>query len=418
MNLKDKLDNIKTPHVQSLEHGSASNIAELWDNFIKPKLPKRETALIWHRVLMDYIIQPNAVFPVRGYNSEVDHTQYGKLRRGFLTLTDDKYSFFYTDNFHAAYYLKMAIDGYIPTVQELLNTYQQREFPSRFGRDTEEERELMAIQKGKDPGFQTSGYMIAHIFDAGKSFYENGRALSLKRHILDVYFPRGERSDWIQREDKAGKFYLRELHVAPEAKKYMVAAFLRFVHPFNYFVMPKRGCCSMDISGDMQLLNFVKYKFKEMYGSAYDEFLALTMSDGNFPHQAYNSILTDYKYGFSQAISANRCATRKARETNAQKEQSPNNCVQKRTGQIAQNELRSKLENISLEEAEKFTTIEYTQQFFNLSYPLLSKDRQPDHKGRHRYYADSIQVQGQIFYITSQWYERQRISVIDWISSH
>lgn len=297
MTLKQKLNNIKQPLVTPLGQGEASSIAELWEKFIEPRLPQCEVVLEWHRVLMEYITQPEAVFPVRGYNSEPDKIHYGKLRRGFLTLTDDKYSFFYTDNFHAAYYLKMAIDGYIPTVQELLSTYQQREFPSRFGPDTTEERKLMAIPKGKDPGFQTSGYLIAHIFDAGKSFYENGTALSLKRHILDVYFPRGERSDWIQREDNTGKFYLRELHVAPEAKKYMVAAFLRFVHPFNYFLMPKKSCCSMDLSGDRQLLNFVKYKLRKMYGTSYDEFLALIMPENTFITEARDVELQGYRYG-------------------------------------------------------------------------------------------------------------------------
>lgn len=297
MSLKQKLNNIKQPFVTPLGQGKAASITELWEKFIEPRLPQRETALMWHRVLMEYITQSNAVFPVRGYNSEPDKIHYGKLRRGFLTLTDDKYSFFYTDNFHAAYYLKMAIDGYIPTVQELLSTYQQREFPSRFGPDTAEERKLMAIPKGKDPGFQTSGYLIAHIFDAGNAYYEGSKKLSLKKHILDVFFPRGKRTDWIQREDNTGKFYLRELHVAPEAKKYMVAAFLRFVHPFNYFLMPKRSSCSMDISGDTQLLNFVKYKFRERYGTSYDEFLAFIMPEDTIITETRDVELQSYRYG-------------------------------------------------------------------------------------------------------------------------
>lgn len=94
MDIESKLNDIKNPPVMPLGEGQFSSFVELWDKFIKPRLPRREIVLEWHRVLMEYIQQPDAVFPVRGYNSAPKKEQYGELRRGFLTRTNDNYCFF------------------------------------------------------------------------------------------------------------------------------------------------------------------------------------------------------------------------------------------------------------------------------------------------------------------------------------
>lgn len=416
--LANKLCNIKKPAVLPLGEGSFEKISELWENFILPRLPKKATVLKWHDVLMKYINMPDAVFSVRGYNSEPHKDQYDKLRRGWLTHTDKQYSFFYTDNFHAAYYLKMACDDYVPSAEELLTDFKKRIFPARFGRDTEQERQLMALPKGKDPGFQNAGYLIAHVFDVGKAYFEGGQSLSLKRDILDVYFPRGERDDWKQDQDEFGEFYLRQLHVGQEARKYMVASFLRFVHPFNYFLMPKRTVCSNDISGNSELLNFAKYKLRELYGSPYDDFLELIMPEGPIPNVLQDAALIDYRYGNMCERKSNLAKEEKITRNETRSQTLSSSYSSLKVGKIAQTELRRKLQGIALEEAEKFTDIQYTQQFINLSFPLLATERKKDANGIHRYYANCIYIQGNKFYITSQWYEWQRASLLKWLDTH
>ena len=70
----------------------------------------------------------------------------------------------------------------------------------------------------------------------------------------------------------------------------MIAEFLRFVHPFNYFLMPRMigkkiwaswsypDFCK-DAAEYEPLLQFVENKFAGIYGEAYEEFLDLIMSD-------------------------------------------------------------------------------------------------------------------------------------------
>lgn len=288
MTLVEKLKQINKTPVIPLQNGFAEKAEDFGNNFIFPRLPKREVALQWHKVLTEYVTRPNATFALRFYNSALP-SKYETLRRGFLTRTDKGYSFFYTDNFHAAYYFKMALDDFVPSVDEIISAYSSRQFPARFGPVTSEEREFAAMPNEYNPGFTIAGYKIAHIHNVGTDYYSSGKNFSLS-DVVEKYFPRGERTDWSERTDSHGKYYLRDLAVNDDAKKYLVAEFLRFVHPFNYFLMPimigknSRAVWAhlnrrKDAAEYLPLLDFVRNKFAEIYGEAYEEFLDLIMVD-------------------------------------------------------------------------------------------------------------------------------------------
>lgn len=251
--------------------------------------------LKWNDVLMDYVVQPNAMFAIRNGNT-ARKFEYDKLRRGFLTKTSEGYSFFYTDNFHAAYYLKMAMDGFVPSVDEMVSAYNSRKFPARFGIDTSNERELMAIGKGKNPGIQNAGYKIAHIFSVNEGYYKSNHSFGGK-DIIDKYFPIGERSDW----KYTGELYLRDLIVKPEAREYLVAQFMRFVHPFNYFLTPKKTCCSTSVCKDIAeygpLIEYVRCRYADMYGKAYEDYLDMIMVDKKPTTSADGKSIIDLSYG-------------------------------------------------------------------------------------------------------------------------
>ena len=277
--LADKLDSISKPKIEKLTDGYADTIEQFWTNFIKPHLPAKKTVLKWHELLMEYINQPEAMYAIRGFNN-APKERYEDLRRGFLSYTNEGYSFFYTDNFHAAYYLKMALDDYVPELEDLLYSYRNRQFPARFGRDTSNERELMALPRGKDPRIQSAGYKLAHIVNVGKDYYFKSEYISLST-ILEESFPRGERSDWKLFFDKTGSYYARNFFVKSLAKKFLIAEFLRFVHPFNYFMAPKKNRTNSkvckDISEYKPLIEYVQNKFLEIYGDYYQEYLDLIM---------------------------------------------------------------------------------------------------------------------------------------------
>lgn len=301
MTLLEKLNTINVPRVVPLHDGKALTAEEFWDSFIVHNLPEKDVVLKWHRVLMEYVKRPDAMFAIRGYNTAAKDN-YDSLRRGFLTRTNTGYSFFYTDNFHAAYYLKMALDGYVPTVDEMIDAYNSRKFPARFGRDTSNERSMMAMPKGIDPGIQTAGYKIAHILNVGKDYFVQGQSISLSR-IVQEYFDGGERTDWKWYTDRTGSYFLRDYGVHPDARKFLVAEFLRFVHPFNYFLTPKKTCALSSVSSDIAeyqpLVNFVKAKYATLYEGAYREFLSLVMPEKGPQTPVCGNGIVDLMYGLN-----------------------------------------------------------------------------------------------------------------------
>ena len=501
--------------VPQLPKDTCSSIGELWDKLISRLLPAKEILLQWHKVLMEYVERPDAMFVIRGGNS-AKKNEYDCLRRGFLTRTDQGYSFFYTDNFHAAYFLKMAMDGYVPTVDELLTTYNSRQFPSRFGSDTEEERELMAMPRGKNPGFQSAGYKLAHIYNVGIDYMDDNRSLSLIRDIVKVYYPYGARNDWKMVTDSAGTYYERFLAVKPFSRRYLVAAFLRFVHPFNYFLTPKKSCSDVDVSENPLLISFVRNKMKEMFGTAYDEFLGKIMPPvhGEVSPSADTSLHISYALNFSKdkadrvlsgsesvlvATSAKNVtseavcsegvkddgvvkAVRTILESGMLEEQEIDNLMQKPycrekfglnhfpllsinpsfwnrntpvqigkkvyylnnqlgegniqplknwlsnnqkksdlqempIGKYVRSSLWSLLESGAVDEQEiKFLLQqEYCKDLFGLGFAMLSREREFKN-GLARYYKTPLKIRNEVYYLTSQWYPKNRILLEKWMA--
>lgn len=251
------------------------------------------------------------MFAIRGYNTAAKEN-YDSLRRGFLTRTDAGYSFFYTDNFHAAYYLNMAMDGYVPTVEEMIEAYNTRKFPARFGRDTSNERAMMAMPKGVDPRIQAAGYKLVHILNVGKDYHVHGRNTSLSQ-IIQEFFDGGQRSDWRFNTDATGSYFLREYKVKQNARKYLVAEFLRFVHPFNYFLTPNKACALSSVSSDIAeyqpLVDYVQAQYARLYGDAYKEFLSLVMPEKPTPSPVRRNIVIDLKYGLNYAETSSSSQT-------------------------------------------------------------------------------------------------------------
>lgn len=423
--LLNKLANINKPKVTPLSSGNCETVEDLWNKVIYPLLPAKDVMLRWHKVLMEYVKSPRAMFAIRGYNT-AQRDSYHQLRRGFLTRTSEGYSFFYTDNFHAAYILKLAMDGVVPSVDALLSVYNSRKFPSRFGRDTKEERELMSIFKGKDPGIQGAGYKLAHIYNVGKDYAEGNRNLSLIRGIVDKYYPRGERADWVMVDDETGAHYERFLDVQPEARSYLVAEFLRFVHPFNYFLVPKKSNASLDVSENHYLISFVMTRMREMYGAAYDEFVSyiklslsstFTQVDGGYslPLSYGPEIATDKENGLMPKVSdkVEGSQSLKQRKNNTMKE------FNMKIGEVIQSVVRPMLVDgcCTEEEITWLTQRDYCHQVFGTTFPVLSSSRERTN-GVCRYYADPLTINGRTYYLSSQWYERQRERLTRWIARH
>lgn len=95
MDLEKKLSEIGKPNL----HGTAKSIEDFYNKFIEPYLPNVSQVIKWHKILIKYVQEEDAVLAFRTGNTK------GQLRRGWETvITNDTYRIIYTDNFFAHYF--------------------------------------------------------------------------------------------------------------------------------------------------------------------------------------------------------------------------------------------------------------------------------------------------------------------------
>ena len=294
MNIEEKIQNINKPKIQDtiglIPDGESSSVDEFFENFVKPRLPKKEVVIKWHNILMEYIADTKELScAVRyGNSGSKDESQSGetgnlKLRRGWLTQnTEDNFEYFYADNFMSSYFCKMAIDEYCPSsVEELRDIFQKHKFPFGYDgfRDSQYEPECIVIDIGEKPGF-LGNYKISHVFDNGKYYDVKGdkRYPGIKE-LSEAYFDIGNRKQWTEETD-----HIRKIKISEKEKKVIIACFLRFVHPINYFLTPstKNHTCvpsitNKDIGENPLLISKVKQYMKEQYPEVYGEFVEKIM---------------------------------------------------------------------------------------------------------------------------------------------
>lgn len=303
MTLQDKLKDIAKPKLRAWadgnawSDGNAATIAEFWDGFVEDRLPEKNVATEWYQLLKDYVQSDDAVYAIRFF-ADKQGDDPKSLRRGFLTKVNNKTSYFFTDNFHADYYAKMAIDGFVPTINEFKKSMTAREFPARyaFGGSYPEEVARAAYNiQGKNPGFHLPQnlYKIAHVINAGTDYLlPNGHIKGIG-DICQQYCPRGNYDDW----KKKNSYYLRELSLNPTnidlLKRFLMSHYLRFVCPMNYFFIPtpKRQSSSIpipknDIGEHPDLQRYAIYRFYKRYGDDYIDYLKRIM----LPPSILNSI--------------------------------------------------------------------------------------------------------------------------------
>ena len=286
LTLIDKLNTINKPPITSYSRDTAKTIEEFWDKFVTPHLPKTPQEIKvyteWFELLLKYCNDPEAVFAIRCFSTPSGGSKnYITFRRGFFTKTNYEYSFFYTDNYFAAYFLKMATDGFVPDYDMFKGCMLSREFPARFGPyDSKYEKVKAAYSiNGKDPGFTINGYKIAHIVDTGMNYNINNKKIGLAE-ICQKYFPRGKYSQWKLEKDKYGEYYVRHLtDLDNQAKKILKAHFLRFACPLNYVLTPKKSCHICHKSGVKDIAEYPPFqqyaqeKFLELFGDSYKKYL-------------------------------------------------------------------------------------------------------------------------------------------------
>ena len=298
MNIEEKIQNIKEPKIKETigllpDWEVSSSVDDFFENFVKPRLPKKEVVLKWHEILMEYVANTKELSCAVRYGNS-GNGGYDKLRRGWVTQnTDDDFEYFYTDNFLSSFICKMAIDEYCPSsAGELRDVFQKHKFPYGydFWHDSKDEAKCVVIATGDEPGF-LDNYKISHVFDSGKNYNIKGVNTKIKE-LSEAYFNIGDRKQWEEEPD-----HIRKIKIGEDEKEVIIACFLRFVHPMNYFLTPsnKKHICvpsatNKDIGENPLLINKVKQYMKEQYQEVYDEFVEKIMWYDEEPSDDYNDV--------------------------------------------------------------------------------------------------------------------------------
>ena len=93
--------------------------------------------------------------------------------------------------------------------------------------------------------------------------------------------------------------------------------------------------------------------------------------------------------------------------------------TQAKIGEFVKLHVRALLESgtLSQTEIQLLQTADYSKRVLDINYPLLGHQVR-DHYGRNRYYATRININGDYYYLCSQWYDHHYPIVKRWLDAH
>ena len=232
MNIQTFYSNISKQYCPKLSENSSKTIKEFFDTCIEPNLPKKETIIGWDKLLDKYVNDPEAIFFVRKYGS-ASNKNWNNIRRGFLTKFLDGFQYVYVDNFYAHYIYLMAINNYVPEYSEFKSFILSRQIPYGF-MQTSEENPHQAFPKGKTVPLNTKGWKLAHLYSVNENYTFDYKTEQ------DTLFPLGDITEWKIQGNYDYPIKLANAKLSDTQKNWIKAHFIRFVHPINYFLVPKQ----------------------------------------------------------------------------------------------------------------------------------------------------------------------------------
>ena len=431
MKLKEKIKLLnKTSSLKPLEKGKSYDLDQFWNYFIEPRLPKEAAVRQWHKILKEYVKKEDAIYFMRAYGSYGSAHKSSVLRRGFYNTTNYKFSAFYGDNFFTHIFYSMAFDGYAPKdLNEFEIMMRNRTFPCGCIQ-TSSERKYAAYFRGNDPRISNKGYKVAHIYSSGEK-YNPSIGFKTIGDFCNKVFPRDNNADWDNiGTDKYGEYHYRQKTFetkkeADIARKFLIAHFIRTVHPINYFLVPNKtntrdkqtgviktniywqddnGITHDEIGEYDELIKYVACKIKDKYGKIYDEFLEMIYPDRIITSYSNKVINAEYEpdiWKRNAPIAIIKPAKAKKVVTGGTG-----------FGQYAKQCFINLLEQNKLSQAliSQLLDKDYSKQNFGTGYPVLSTTRTP----RNKYYKEPVNG----YYICNDWFDKNRSKLEDWLKNY
>ena len=271
---KTKAGREKIKYPIDLEDGSAQNFDEFYEKCIEQHIKLIENnALKWHEMLLKYVERDDATFWIRRYESSSQSKKRlnnGRwpIRRACKTEYDD-FSYVFVSNYDAHEIFNMIRFVDEPNDEEFALLMKEHRFPLHYDSGTSSDESMIAsyplVGSTRGGALTVKHWYLAHILGVNNS----------EEYDCDVNFnelcPRGDISEWKQQ----GDFVVRKIDEKfPGDKNVIVAHFLRFIDPLNYYVVPGKSFqdnhnykFKNNQIGEYTVLNdYMAAKYIEVYG--------------------------------------------------------------------------------------------------------------------------------------------------------
>jgi len=259
-----KLENSVLPKVGN---GDAADIPDFFSKVIKFQFENRELIKKIHSSLLKYVNSKSPVFFLRLYGSQAK-SKYHLQRRGFLSQYKNGTRVSFCDNTFTSLFTGMKLAGIPYSCEDLEQLFNQRKLIVGFGQVSEEKELCFYTPKGaKRAHINEKGWYQAHIKPAGKDYGDSE---------LRKLFPNPNRELFLRQDN----IRLVNDDLTNEQVKILKAHFLRLIHPFNSFLVPKRNHLEYNgnnIGEENELINFVRNYLENDFPKEYKEFDELSL---------------------------------------------------------------------------------------------------------------------------------------------
>ena len=256
------------------------------------------------------------------------------------------------------------------------------------------------------------GWYQAHIKPVGKNF--SGF------HSLKKLFPNPVRDEF----NNESKIRMVSKNLNEDEINVLKAHFIRLIHPFNSFLVPKPKNLEyngLNIGEEPNLISYIREKIMDTFPKEFNEFDIKSMK---YSFGKSDKLITNikwYKLPLNQRTKQNNIKSNSSiridnkfgnssdkREINGMK-----------IGQFSQDSFRKAYKQglITEEEINRLQDPEYSKRIFNANYEVLRFKTKSlkDHNEKVRYYMKELFCND--FRLTSQWYETQWEFLLKWLDT-
>jgi len=252
---RNPFENLRSAPKIKLQNGSESSIKKFYESLIKPQFKNKDTIRIIHNSILSYVDSLSPTFFLRLYGS-FQRDSYHKQRRGFLSQYPNGIKISYCDNTFTLIFVGMKLSGIPYSSDDLKNLLQNRKLVVGFAQVSAEKELAYYSPKGAIRyDINSLGWYQAHIKPVGKKFSDFD---SLKK-----LFPNPVRDEF----NNESRIRMVSKNLNEDEINVLKAHFIRLIHPFNSFLVPKPTHLEYNgsnIGEEPNLISYIRNRIMEI----------------------------------------------------------------------------------------------------------------------------------------------------------